>query len=265
VGTGGDGMMTFNISTATAFVVAAGGVCVAKHGNRSVSSRCGSADVLESLGVDIEAPPHVVEHLLNEVSIAFLFAPLYHVSTRYAVGVRREIGIRTIFNMLGPLTNPADASHLLIGVYNGELCEMFAASLKRLGVKRAMIVHGLDGMDEITVTAETKIAEIRDNHIYQYKIKPEDYGFPKYTCHELLGGDAEKNALILKRVLCGEEKEAKRAAVLLNAAAAFYVSGKCKDLHEGIAYAERMIDSGEAIKKLEQYIKATKEAKLCCN
>ncbi|MCX8022082.1 MAG: anthranilate phosphoribosyltransferase [Syntrophorhabdaceae bacterium] len=258
VGTGGDGLMTFNISTAAAFVVAGGGIRVAKHGNRSISSRCGSADVLEKIGIDVEAPPDRAERLLNEVGIAFLFAPTYHVSTRYAVGPRREIGIRTIFNMLGPLTNPASADHLLIGVYKEELCEMFAHALLRLGAKRAMVVHGFDGMDEITVTSETKVAEIKEGQIINYTIDPRDYGIPLYDSQGLIGGNSDENAFFLREVLSGRERGAKRAAVLINAGAAFYVSGHCRDLTEGIVRAERVIDSGSAMAKLEELVNAGK-------
>ena len=256
VGTGGDGMMTFNISTAAAFVVAAGGVTVAKHGNRSVSSRCGSADVLEALGIDIEAPPEAVAKHISEIGIAFLFAPVFHGSTRHAVGPRKEIGIRTIFNMLGPLTNPASARHLLLGVYKEALCEIFASVLLKLGTERAMIVHGKDGMDEISVTTDTKVAEIKDGGIRQYIINPRDFGLKAYNIEDLRGGDAKKNAQILKGILSGKENGAKRAAVLINAGAAFYVAGIRGDIKEGIAYAEEVIDSGKALSKLEELAEA---------
>jgi anthranilate phosphoribosyltransferase len=256
VGTGGDDMMTFNISTATAFVVAAGGATVAKHGNRSVSSRCGSADVLEKLGVDIQAPPEAVGRHMDEVGMAFLFAPVFHGSTRHAVGPRREIGIRTIFNILGPLTNPASAKHLLLGVYNGELCEMFASVLIKLKAERALIVHGLDGMDEISVTTDTKVAEIKDGEINHYLINPRDFGLREYSVEDLKGGDAEENARILRNVISGGENGAKRAVVLMNAGAAFYVAGLSRTMREGKEYAEEVIDSGKALKKLEELIEA---------
>jgi len=256
VGTGGDGTMTFNISTATAFVVAAGGVKVAKHGNRSVSSRCGSADVLEKLGVDINASPEDAAKYLDEVGMAFLFAPMFHGAARYAANPRKEIGIRTIFNMLGPLTNPASARHLLLGVYKGELCEMFANVLVRVGTKRAMVVHGLDGMDEISVTTDTKVADIKDGKISNYLINPGNFGLKEYSIEDLKGGDAEENALILRYILSGGENGAKRAIVLMNAGAAFYIAGICKDIKEGKEYAEDVIDSGKAIEKLEELIEA---------
>lgn len=251
VGTGGDGTMTFNISTAAAIVAAAGGATVAKHGNRSVSSRCGSADVLEKLGVNIEAPPDIVAKNISEIGIAFMFAPVFHGSTRHAVGPRREIGIRTIFNMLGPLTNPASARHLLLGVYNEALCGMFANVLLKLGTERAMIVYGLDGMDEISVTTDTKVAEIKDGEIRHYLINPDNFGLKAYNVQDLRGGDAQENAKILKGILSGKENGAKRAAVLINAGAAFYVAGIRHDIKEGIAYAEEVIDTGKALIKLE--------------
>lgn len=258
VGTGGDCMMTFNISTATAFVVAAGGVTVAKHGNRSVSSRCGSADVLERLGVAIEAAPGVVARHINDVGMGFLFAPVFHASMKHAIGPRREIGIRTIFNILGPLTNPASATHLLLGVYKPELCEIFAHVLVRLNTERAMIVHGLEGMDEISVTTDTKVVEIKDGEIRHYLVNPRDFGFPEYDPRDLLGGDADENAQILKGILSGQENGAKKAAVLMNAGAAFYVSGVSQDMTEGIRYAETIIDSGKALGKLEELVEASR-------
>ncbi|MCX5807629.1 MAG: anthranilate phosphoribosyltransferase [Proteobacteria bacterium] len=252
VGTGGDCTMTFNISTAAAIVAAAGGATVAKHGNRSVSSKCGSADVLEKLGVNIEAAPDMVAKQISEIGIAFMFAPVFHGSTRHAVGPRREIGIRTIFNMLGPLTNPASARHLLLGVYDEALCEMFANVLLKLGTERAMIVYGLDGMDEISVTTDTKVAEIKNGGIGHYLINPKDFGIKEYDIEDLKGGNAQENAQILKGIFSGKENGAKRAAVLINAGAAFYVAGVRRDIKEGIAYAEEVIDSGKALKKIEE-------------
>lgn len=252
VGTGGDRTMTFNISTAAAIVAAAGGATVAKHGNRSVSSRCGSADVLESLGVDIEVTPDTVARQISEIGIAFMFAPVFHGSTRHAVGPRREIGIRTIFNMLGPLTNPASAKHLLLGVYSESLCEMFANVLLKLGAERAMVVHGRDGMDEISVTTDTKVAEIRDGVISQYLISPGDFGFHAFDMNDLKGGDARENAAILKETISGKRNGAKRAAVLINAGAAFYVAGIRGSIKEGMVYAEEVIDTGRALRKLEE-------------
>ncbi len=258
VGTGGDCMMTFNISTATAFVVAAGGVTVAKHGNRSVSSRCGSADVLERLGVGIDAAPEIVAQHIKHVGMGFLFAPVFHASMKHAVGPRRDIGIRTIFNILGPLTNPASAQHLLLGVYKPELCEVFAHVLVRLNTERAMIVHGLEGMDEISVTTDTKVVEIRDGKIRHYLVNPRDFGLPEYNLRDLIGGDADENAKILQGILSGQQNGAKRAAVLMNAGAAFYVSGVSKDMGEGIRYAETIIDSGKALGKLEELVEVSR-------
>ncbi len=256
VGTGGDAIKTFNISTAAAFVVAGGGVIVAKHGNRSVSSKCGSADVLEELGVDIEASPDDVARYIQSVGIGFLFAPVFHASMKHAVGPRREIGIRTIFNILGPLTNPASANHLLLGVYKGGLCGVFARVLVNLGVHRAMIVHGQDGMDEISITTYTQVSEVKDGAISHYTINPKDFGFGSYSVGELEGGDAGKNAEIMKGILSGRENGAKRDAVLFNAGAAFYVSGASRDIREGVAYARDVIDSGAAIRKLEELVRA---------
>jgi anthranilate phosphoribosyltransferase len=256
VGTGGDAMKTFNISTTASFVVAAGGVAVAKHGNRSVSSKCGSADVLEALGIDIGASPENVARHIQSVGIGFLFAPVFHASMKHAVGPRREIGIRTIFNILGPLTNPASANHLLLGVFKEELCDVFSQVLANLGVRRAMVVHGRDGMDEISMTTDTRVSEVKAGTITHYTINPKDFGLELFSVGELEGGDAGENAEIMKGILSGRENGAKRAAVLFNAGAAFYVSGTSKDIGEGIAYARCVIDSGAAIRKLEDLIKA---------
>jgi anthranilate phosphoribosyltransferase len=258
VGTGGDKMMTFNISTAAAFVVAGGGVKVAKHGNRSVSSRCGSADVLERLGVNINASPEAVAGHIRKIGIGFLFAPIFHTSMMHAAAPRREIGIRTVFNMLGPLTNPLSAGHLLVGVYERGLCRVFAGVLKRLGAKRAMVVHGSDGMDEISVAADTEVVELKGEEIKGYTIRPEDYGVTRVGIDELRGGAAEENANILKAILSGEERGAKRLAVLLNAAAGFYVAGKMPSIKEAMAYASYIIDSKRAIGKLDELIEASK-------
>jgi len=245
-------LRTFNISTAAAFVLAAGGVTVAKHGNRSVSSKCGSADVLEALGVDIETSPNNVARHIRTVGIGFLFAPVFHASMKHAVGPRREIGIRTIFNILGPLTNPASANHLLLGVYKEELCDVFAHVLASLGVYRAMIVHGQDGMDEISFTTDTRVSEVKDGAISSYTVNPKDFGLDLY----LEGGDAMENAEIIKKILTGRENGAKRAAVLINAGAAFYVSGISGCIKEGITFARDVLDSGAAMKKLEDLIEA---------
>lgn len=258
-GTGGDGTLTFNISTATAFVVAGGGITVAKHGNRSVSSVCGSADVLKELGVNIDATPEVVAKCIKKIGIGFLFAPTFHGAMKYAIGPRREIGIRTIFNILGPLTNPANAKYQILGVYKEELCETLAYVLQRLGTKRAMVVHGMDGMDEITVTKDTYVAELRNNQVKTYYINPTHFNMPIYNFSELRGGNAIDNANIIRDILTGKERGAKRAIVALNAGAAFYVAGKATTIKEGIEYAESVIDSGKAMTKLEKLIKMSNE------
>lgn len=258
-GTGGDGTLTFNISTATAFVVAGGGITVAKHGNRSVSSVCGSADVLKELGVNIDATPEVVAKCIKKIGIGFLFAPTFHGAMKHAIGPRREIGIRTIFNILGPLTNPANAKYQILGVYKEELCETLAHVLQRLGTKRAMVVHGMDGMDEITVTKDTYVAELKNNQVKTYYINPTHFNMPIYNFSELKGGNATDNANIIKDILTGKEKGAKRAVVVLNAGAAFYVAGKVPTIKEGIEYAESIIDSRKAMAKLEKLIKMSNE------
>ncbi len=253
-GTGGDGTMTFNVSTATAFVVAGGGVRVAKHGNRSVSSLCGSADVLQELGVNVEAKPDVVAKCIKKAGIGFLFAPMLHGAMKYAIGPRREIGIRTIFNILGPLTNPASAKYQLLGVYKESLCEPLAQVLLRLGTKRAMVVHGMDGIDEITVTKDTKVAEVKDGTVKVYEINPVHFGLKTYDFKDLKGGSAADNARIIREILSGRERGAKRAIVVLNAAAAFYVAGKAKNIKEGVTLAEEVIDAGKALEKLEMLV-----------
>lgn len=252
-GTGGDGMNTFNISTTAAFVVAAAGITVAKHGNRAVSSGCGSADVLEALGVNISVGPEIVEECIHEIGIGFLFAPRLHGAMKYAIGPRREIGIRTIFNMLGPLTNPAGATSQLIGVYDPSLTEMFAGVLKNLGTKRAFVVHGSDGLDEATVTGETRVSELKDGLITTYNINPIDIFGEAYHGEELLGLDASFNAQITKDALSGKNG-ACRKIVLLNAALAIVAGEKAKTIQEGIVIAEDCIDSGAAIKKLQALI-----------
>ena len=256
-GTGGDGMKTFNISTTAAFVVAAAGLIVAKHGNRAVSSGCGSADVLEALGVNISAPPEIVEECIHQTGIGFLFAPMLHGAMKYAIGPRREIGIRTIFNMLGPLTNPAGATSQLIGVYNSRLTEMFAGVLKNLGTKRAFVVHGSDGLDEATVTGETRVTELRDGLITTYNIDPVDFFGNTFPGDVLLGGDASLNAQITKDVLSGKDG-ACRNIVVLNAALAIMTGDKAKTIKDGIKVAQDCIDSGAAMKKLQALIELSK-------
>lgn len=258
VGTGGDSTNTFNISTTTAFVAAGCGVTVAKHGNRAVSSKCGSADVLETLGVKLDTPPEVVEEAIQEIGIGFLFAPLYHSAMRFAARARKEIGLRSIFNMLGPLTNPAGANCLLLGVYAPELTEMFAEAAKLLGAKRAFAVHGHDGLDEISVCAPTRISELKDGMIRTYDITPEQFFGKIADPEDMLGGDSQKNAKITRKIL-GGEKGPRRDVVLLNASAALVAVGKAVDFKEGISLAETSIDTGAAAAKLEKLAKYTQE------
>ena len=250
-GTGGDGAHTFNISTTVAFVVAGAGVAVAKHGNRSVSSKSGSADVLQALGVNIEMPSARLEQCLNEVGIAFLFAPMMHQAMKYAIGPRREIGIRTIFNVLGPLTNPAGVKAQLMGVYAADLTGVLAQALGNLGVRHAYVVHGMDGLDEITITDRTKVSEFRDGGVNEYFVHPSDFDLPAGRKEDLLGGDAKENAAITIDVLKGQ-KGPRRDVVLLNAAAGLAASGKAKSLRDGVRVAAASIDSGAAMEKLKQ-------------
>ncbi len=258
-GTGGDQKGTFNISTASAFVVAGAGVNVAKHGNRSVSSQSGSADVLGALGVKIDAPKERVEACIDKVGISFLFAPLLHEAMKYAVQPRRDIGIRTVFNLLGPLTNPAMASHQLLGLYSGELVGVVAHVLKNLGSVRAMAVHGLEGLDEISLCGPTKVAELRDGQVKEYTIEPEPLGLKKCRLEDLRGGNAEASAAIVRGVLRGDKGPA-RDVVLLNSGAALYVSGTAATIAEGLRLAAESIDSGKARQKLEQLIQMTNAA-----
>src|SRR3989338_94318 len=248
-GTGGDKSGTFNISTAAAFVAAGAGVAVAKHGNKSVSSKCGSADVLAALGINIQLEPKMVEKCIEETGIGFMFAPLFHPAMKYVMNARKETGVRTIFNILGPMTNPAGAKSQVIGVFNHALMKDIADVMKNLGSMHVMVVNG-DGLDEITIAGKTKVAELKDNKIRAYDINPEDYGFDISPLNEILGGDAQENADIITEVLKGA-KGPKRDVVLLNAGAAIYVSGKALSLKEGIDAAKQSIDSGAALKKLE--------------
>jgi len=257
-GTGGDGAHTFNISTTTAFVVAGCDIIVAKHGNRSITSQCGSADLLEALGVKIDTAPEVVEEAVREIGIGFLFAPLYHGAMKYAAKARKEVGIRSIFNMLGPLTNPAAANCQLLGVYAPELTEMFAQALRLLGAKRAFVVHGHDGLDEISVCAATRVSELKDDMIRTYNIQPEQFFGEKAAPEALRGGTPEVNAEITRKILAGE-KGPKRNVVLLNAAAAIVAAGKAADLKEGIRLAEAAIDTGKAAAKLASLARFTQE------
>jgi anthranilate phosphoribosyltransferase len=257
-GTGGDGASTFNISTTCAFVVAGCGVTVAKHGNRSVSSRCGSADVLEALGMRLDVAPEIVEEAVRALGIGFLFAPLYHGAMRHAMAARKAVGLRSIFNMLGPLTNPAAANCQLIGVYAPELTEMFAEALRLLGARRAMVVHGHDGLDEITVCAPTRVSELRDGQIRTFDLLPGDFFDQPADPAVLTGGDPSENAAICRAVLTGE-KGPRRDIVLINAAAALTVAGRAADLPDGLRQAAAAIDNGAALEKLETLAAFTRE------
>lgn len=251
VGTGGDCSYTFNISTAAAFVTAAGGVTVAKHGNRSVSSKSGSADVLESLGINIALEPQIVKESIEKIGIGFMFAQTFHKSMKHAAGPRKELGIRTIFNILGPLTNPASAKGQLLGVFSEKLTEPLAHVLSNLGVENAMVVYGMDGMDEISLSAQTKVSELKDGKVNTYYLNPEDYELKLVSKEELVGGDSKENAKIILSILNGE-RGPKRDIVVLNAAAALYVGKAAKDIKSGIAMAEELIDSGKALNKLNE-------------
>jgi anthranilate phosphoribosyltransferase len=258
-GTGGDQKGTFNISTTSAFVVAGAGVNVAKHGNRSVSSQSGSADVLGALRVKVDAPKERVEECIDQIGIGFLFAPLLHEAMKYAVQPRRDIGIRTVFNLLGPLTNPAMASHQLLGLYSGDLLGTIAHVLKNLGSMRAMAVHGLEGLDEISLCGPTRVAELHDGEVKEYVIEPEQLGLKKCRLEELRGGNAEQSAAIVKAILHGDKGPA-RDVVLLNSGAALYVSGKAATIQDGMRLAAESIDSGKARQKLEQLVEMTNAA-----
>ncbi len=252
-GTGGDGTSTFNISTTAAFVAAGVGMKVAKHGNRAMSSRCGSADVLEALGIKIDLHAEDVKRCIEEVGIGFMYAPLFHPAMKYAAVPRREIGIRTIFNHIGPLTNPAGASAQVIGVADGGAVEKIATALKELGCQHALVVHGEDGLDEISINGRTMIYELKDNKIRGYHISPGDFGLKEASLDSIRGGTAADGAAILRDVLSGE-KSPRRDVVLINTAAVVLAGDKASNLKEGIKLAEESIDSGMAIKKLEQLL-----------
>lgn len=258
VGTGGDNAGSFNISTTSAIVAAAGGMKVSKHGNRAASSKCGTADCLEALGVNIDEDPDKCRQLLEKVGICFFFAQKYHTSMKYVGAVRKELGFRTVFNILGPLTNPAHPKRQLLGVYDEYLIEPLAKVLVELGVKRGMVVYGMDKLDEISLSAPTKVCEIKDGTLYTYEIKPEDFGLSLCKKEDLAGGDPKENAAITLAILNGE-KGAKRDAVLLNAGAALYIGEKAKSIQEGINLAARLIDSKKALKVLEDFIKVSHE------
>jgi len=249
-GTGGDASGTFNISTATALVAAGAGVRVAKHGNRSVTSKCGSADVMEALGVNITLPPARVADCLKEVGIAFLFAPAMHSAMKYVQPARRELRLRTVFNLLGPLTNPAHASAQVVGVYSDDLVEKLAEALSMLGLRRALVVHGSDGLDEITISGPTRVAEVRDGQVRTYEVTPEEFGLERAPIEALSGGDAAENAAIIREVLAGKNS-ARRDVVLLNAAAALVAAGRANHLADAMPLAANSIDSGAAVAKLQ--------------
>jgi anthranilate phosphoribosyltransferase len=255
-GTGGDASGTFNISTATALVAAGAGVRVAKHGNRSVTSKCGSADVMEALGVNINLPLARIAACLEEVGIAFLFAPTIHSAMKYVQSVRRELRLRTVFNLLGPLTNPAHASAQVVGVYSAALVEKLAEALSMLGLHRALVVHGLDGLDEITITGPTRIAEVREGAVRTYEVTPEEFGMKRGMLDDISGGDAGVNADIIRDILAGK-KSSRRDVVLLNAAAALVAAGKADHLANALPLASKSIDSGAAASKLEAMVRFT--------
>lgn len=258
VGTGGDNAHSFNISTTSALVAAAGGMKVAKHGNRAASSLCGTADCLEALGVNINQSPEKCVELLNEVGMCFFFAQKYHTSMKYVGAIRKELGFRTVFNILGPLTNPATPNMQLLGVYDEYLVEPLAKVLVSLGVKRGMVVYGMDKLDEISLSAKTKICEIDNETLHVYEIEPEDFGFEKCTKDDLKGGTPEENAQITRDILNGA-KGHKRNAVLLNAGAALYIGGKAESFEKGIELAADIIDSGKALETLEKFILVSNE------
>lgn len=254
VGTGGDGSNSFNISTVSALVISSGGVPVAKHGNRAASSKCGSADVLESLGVNIELSPEKSKEMLNKIGICFLYAQNYHIAMKYVAPIRRELGIPTIFNILGPLSNPAGANMEVLGVYDESLVLPIAMVIHNLGVKNAMVVYGQDKLDEISISAPTTVCEIKDGKFSQYTLNPEDYGFKMSQKSEIAGGSTKVNAQIALNVLNGEEGP-KRDAILLNSAAGLYIGGKVANLEKGISFAEKLIDSGKTSEKLDDFIR----------
>lgn len=254
VGTGGDGANSFNISTTASIVISACGVPVAKHGNRAASSKCGAADVLEALGVNINVSPEKSQQLLSDINICFLFAQNYHISMKYVAPIRKELGIRTVFNVLGPLSNPAGANMELMGVYDEKLLYPLARVMQNLGVKKGMVVYGEDKLDEISISAETKVCEIEGDNLKTYTIKPEDFGYKMADKKELAGGYPPENAEITRNILNGTDKGAKKDAVCLNAGAALYIAGKAESIYEGVKMAEECIKNGSAYKQLEKFI-----------
>ena len=257
VGTGGDGAHTFNISTTSAMVVAAGGIKVAKHGNRAASSLSGTADCQEALGINIQQDPEKALQLLNDVGVCFFFAQKYHAAMKYVGAIRKELGFRTVFNILGPLTNPACPEYYLLGVYDEYLVEPVAKVLDKLGVKRALVVYGQDKLDEISVSAKTTVCELKDGYYRTTEIAPEDFGLARGLKEELVGGTPQENAEITRQILSGKLQGTKRNAVLLNAGAALYVGGKAASIGEGVKLAGELIDSGKAAETLERYIAAS--------
>lgn len=263
VGTGGDNSQSFNISTTSALVAAAGGMKVAKHGNRAASSKCGTADCLEALGVNIEQSPDRCIELLNEVGMCFFFAQKYHTSMKYVGAIRKELGFRTVFNILGPLTNPGSPKMQLLGVYDEYLVEPLAQVLINLGVRRGMVVYGQDKLDEISLSAPTTVCEFKDGWFKSYTIKPEDFGFNSCSKQELVGGTPQENAAITLAILQGKEKGAKRNTVLLNAGAALYIGGKADSFNNGVQLAAQLIDSGRALATLEKFIEVSNRPEVC--
>ena len=257
-GTGGDGAQTFNISTVSAFVVAGAGASVAKHGNRSISSRCGSADVLEAAGVNVALTPERMARSIDEAGIGFLFAPTIHTAMKHAGPVRAELKMRTVFNLLGPLTNPAGAASQVVGVFDGSRVPQIAEALARLGVSRAFVVHGSDGLDEITTTGSTRLAEVRDGEVNEREVGPEEFSLPRASSQDLTGGDRDENAAILKAILSGDSGP-KRDIVVANAAAALAAAGRAAGFVEGARLASESIDSGKAREKLEELIRFTNQ------
>lgn len=256
VGTGGDNSNSFNISTASAIVIAAGGVAVAKHGNRAASSKCGAADVLEELGININISPEKSREILSKINICFLFAQNYHIAMKYVAPVRKELGIRTVFNILGPLSNPAGANIELMGVYDESLNEPLAKVMQNLGVKRGMVVYGTDKIDEISMSSETKVCEILDKeNLKSYTISPKDFGYDFCDKKELEGGSVKENAEIIRNIFNLKDNGAKRKAVCMNAGAGFYIAKKVKNIKEGVQMAESLIDEKKAFEKLEDFIK----------
>lgn len=259
VGTGGDNAQSFNISTTSAFVIAASGIKIAKHGNRAASSNSGTADCLEALGVNIQQDPQLCVKLLEDPGMCFLFAQKYHTSMKYVGAIRRELGVRTVFNILGPLTNPASPSYMLLGVYDGYLVEPLAQVLTTLGIERGMVVYGTDKLDEISMSAPTKVCEVRDGWYRTTTIAPEDFGFERCTREELRGGTPEENAQITRDILAGKLHGPKRNTVLMNAGAAIYIGGKADSLKDGISLAAQLIDSGAAMAKLNAFVEKSNQ------